>query len=196
MRAIVVLNGESVEFPFEKGDRIISCDGALSYLKSRNITPDVTLGDFDSLGYVPENALVYPIEKDKTDGEIAVEYAISQGYKEVVLICAGGLREDHFLGNLALLKILHDKGVSARMETRNSVIYFFTDDIRVNVSLGATVSLVAVSPMKVLRSEGLKYAYNNTFLDTSSTLGISNEAISDEIGVFADCGAAYLIVNK
>lgn len=196
MRAVIVLNGEPCDFCFLSGDYIIACDGALEYLKKLSIEPHVILGDFDSLGYVPKNALKFPVEKDMTDGELALRYAAENGYKEVVFICGGGLREDHLLGNLALLQIADELKVTAMLETAYSTIRFVKNIAEFVVQTGATVSLVATEKTLVKSSQGLKYEYNNTTLETASTLGISNIATDSRIVIEFEYGGAYMLINK
>ena len=81
MKCAIVLNGDFTEnYDFNSVDKIIACDAAFSELKKRRVTPDIVLGDFDSLGYTPENAIKFPVEKDMTDGELAIEYSLENGF--------------------------------------------------------------------------------------------------------------------
>ena len=56
----------------QKEDLVIAADGGLRHLQSLGVSPDVILGDFDSLGYVPYCAQVFTVEKDDTDAMMAV----------------------------------------------------------------------------------------------------------------------------
>ena len=58
--------------PIHEDDFILAADGGLRHLNKLNITPTGILGDFDSLGFVPEGAQVFPCEKDDTDAMLAV----------------------------------------------------------------------------------------------------------------------------
>ena len=51
---------------------VIAADGGYRHCVHLDIHPDVILGDFDSLGYAPEGAQVFPVEKDDTDSMLAV----------------------------------------------------------------------------------------------------------------------------
>ena len=46
-----------------KDDFILAADGGLTHIQALGLTPNGILGDFDSLGYVPEGSLVFPVEK-------------------------------------------------------------------------------------------------------------------------------------
>ena len=53
----------------QNGDFIIAADKGFETLKNLNIEPDIIIGDFDSLGFTPEeeNVVALPIKKDDTD---------------------------------------------------------------------------------------------------------------------------------
>lgn len=197
MRCVIVLNGEFIDdFEFLSGDHIIACDGAYEKLLSKGLTPNEVLGDFDSLGYVPEGAVVFPVEKDMTDGELALLHAHEQGFSSIVFICAGGGRDDHFIGNLSLAFKAHDLGISAALYTKRSVIYCVGQgEHRFKVKKGTVISLFSFDSAIVASSKGLKFPYHGERLEKSSTLGLSNEAIEDEISFSVDSGSALLFVN-
>ena len=51
--------------PLAEDDYIIAADGGLAHVKALGISPQCILGDFDSLGYVPADSTVFPVEKLK-----------------------------------------------------------------------------------------------------------------------------------
>ena len=73
--------------PIEKDDYIIAADGGLTHVEKLGLTPDVILGDFDSLGRIPAGANVFPVEKDDTDAMLAVKRGLALGY-----LCQQGAR--------------------------------------------------------------------------------------------------------
>ena len=66
--------------PEKKTPLLIAADGGLRYLEEQGITPDLVVGDFDSLGRVPEgdNILTHPVEKDDTDTMLAVKLGLCE----------------------------------------------------------------------------------------------------------------------
>lgn len=74
---------------------VIAADGGYAYLKSIDITPDIVIGDFDSLGYVPceVKTIALPAEKDVTDTAAAIETGWSKGYR--VFCIYGGTRRQN-----------------------------------------------------------------------------------------------------
>lgn len=197
MKCVIVLNGDFTDnYDFSCADLIIACDGAYSGLTERGIAVDVVLGDFDSLGFVPQGAVVYPVEKDKTDGEIAIETAISSGAESIDIVCFGGGREDHFLGNLSLLIKAANMGVRTKAVTRYSEIRFLEKGVHVFSSeRGKTVSLFTFGSCLITRSEGLKYPYNNTTLKNDGTLGLSNVTTGDRYSLKISEGSVFLLEN-
>ena len=115
-RALIFCNGEfsADSVPEVKADDLVICaDAGLVHALALGIKPHVVLGDFDSLSEDLRQRLrekdpalgevhEYPVEKDKTDGQIAVEYAADQGIREIWLLGGLGGRLDHALGNILL----------------------------------------------------------------------------------------------
>ena len=72
------------------GDVILAADGGLRHTQTLGITPGYVLGDFDSLGYTPPEAQVFPVEKDDTDAMLAVRRGLELGYSSfhLLTVCA------------------------------------------------------------------------------------------------------------
>jgi len=99
------------------GDYIIAADGGYTALTSRGITPDLIIGDFDSLtpdlpGAVSEhpNVIRSSVEKDDTDMMLAVRYGLKQGYETFVINGGLGGRLDQTLANIQILVYIADNG--------------------------------------------------------------------------------------
>ena len=104
----IISAGDCSRIDIEKqdGDMIIAADAGMNYCIRDNIIPDVIIGDFDSLGKIPESesVITLPVEKDDTDTSFAVKYAMSKGYDKFVIFGAtGGKRQDHTFANITLL---------------------------------------------------------------------------------------------
>ena len=97
--------------PIRKDDLVIAADGGLQHTQRLGITPDVILGDFDSLGFIPEGANVFPVEKDDTDAMLAVRHGLRAGCGEFLLYGSlDGKRLDHTVANFQTLQFLADRG--------------------------------------------------------------------------------------
>ncbi|TJV27864.1 MAG: thiamine diphosphokinase, partial [Mesorhizobium sp.] len=109
----ILLGGDLIRTPLldrqVEGTRVIAADAGISHARTLTLTPELWVGDFDSvpadlpdeLAAVPRQ--VFPAEKDKTDGELAIAAALERGATSLVLAGAfGGKRTDHAFLHLAL----------------------------------------------------------------------------------------------
>ena len=79
----------------EPDDLIIAADAGILHLERLGVKPDLILGDFDSLGHVPEfpDVEVSPVRKDDTDSMLAARRAIERGCDTLLFfgcLSAGG----------------------------------------------------------------------------------------------------------
>ena len=172
----------------QKGDLVIAADGGYAYLKQLGIYPDVLLGDFDSLEYVPEHEHILkhsPI-KDDTDMALAVFYAQERGYRLFYLYGGlGGKRLDHTIANVQLLTKLSKMGQKAYLIGENSVITALTEE---RISFGKEAQGMITVFSKTDQSfgvweKGLKYTLENAGLRNDRALGVSNEFIGEKSSV-------------
>ena len=197
MRAVILLNGEPYLGTINaENAKVYCCDGAYAWAKGR-VRIDETLGDFDSLDYLPEPppSEIYPTEKDLTDGEIALRRAAKEGATVIEIYGGGGKREDHFLGNLHLLYAALNEGVRAEMVTNYSRIYCAGGKFELSGCRGRTVSVVPFGgEVHIIQSEGFYYPLDGLTLCYGSTRGISN-VVTSERATFTAEGTALVIVN-
>ena len=122
----VVGAGDCTSLDFEKksGDLIIAADGGYKYLVSARIKPDILIGDFDSLGDIPENENIIRLNpvKDITDMDAAVKIGLDKGYSEFVIYGALGGRFDHSLANIQLIARLSQQEKKAELRNGETVI--------------------------------------------------------------------------
>lgn len=201
MKGLLILNGDKSDLLPDENDygMVVVADGAYEKSKEKIKNISCVVGDFDSLGYVPKNVGIMKLEpeKDYTDGEVGLLYLIEKGCDKVDIAWALGLRTDHFLGNLVLLKIAVDNGISARITSQNEDIYLIRDKIVLSGVLGKTISLLPFSETShIIDGEGLKYKVNDLTLTKSETRGVSNVATEDTVKIDLGSGLLYVIVNK
>ncbi|MFA6731015.1 MAG: thiamine diphosphokinase [Eubacteriales bacterium] len=179
----------------QKGDYIIAADAG--YLRLGGISPDLVIGDFDSLGFIPENVKIelHPTEKDDTDTLLAVKAGLSRGANRFVLLgCAGG-RLDHTIANLQTLIFIAENGAEGFLFGEVEVVtavkngsVSFAEGLSGNVSVfsaGSVSSGVYIS--------GLKYTLENMSLTNSFPLGASN-AFTGEKAVIKVTDGILLVV--
>ena len=158
---------------------VIAADGGLAHLKAQGAAPDLTVGDFDSLGYVPDgNVIRHPPEKDDTDTMLALRLGLERGYDTFVLYgCLGG-RMDHAYANFQALVYLAENGARGYLlgpggeavTVIQDGALWFPSSCRGIVSVfcpGGTAEGVY--------ERGLKYALEDAVLTSGHPLGVSNE---------------------
>lgn len=165
---------------------VIAADGGLSSIRELGITPNIVMGDFDSLGYIPDGEYeteLHPVEKDDTDMGLAVKKALSMGYTRLFLFGGmGGERPDHTLANLQTL-ISAAKNCATAFLTNGKTCFTalsdgekitFPDNYCGNISV-----LSAEGCAEGVTISGLKYTVENATLNSDFPLGVSNSFIED-----------------
>ena len=197
MKGILLLNGEPYSGKIDDtGAVVYCCDGAYRWAHGK-VRIDKNIGDFDSLDYTPDPPPeeIHPVEKDFTDGEIALYKLIDAGVSEIEIYGGGGGREDHFLGNLQLLFRAHERGVSCTMITDKSIIFPATGKIALGGFIGKTFSVLPFGgKLHILDFKGTKYAYPQT-ISYGECRGISN-IVEENYAYLSVDGIALIIVNR
>ena len=157
--------------PLEKEDFIIAADGGVRHLQTLGISADVILGDFDSLGYIPEGANVFPVEKDDTDAMLAIRHGLKLGFREFIIYGGmGGSRPDHTMANLQSLQYLAERGARG---------YLVDKDYLVTVTKEETVVFLP-------SAEGIL----SVFSAGSDAVGVTLEGLKYPQALFCFCQAA------
>ena len=197
MIGILLLNGQppkQVELP--DGSFVVCCDGAYNWAKEQKISIDLLVGDFDSLGYVPDDCktIKYPVEKNETDGEIALKLLKDKGCGKVFVYGAFGKRTDHFLGNLALLGMGKDIGIDVVLMGDEEKISLGFGYVKFVPQKKGTISLVPYGESAhIINSKGLEYPLDNLVLKRNDTRGISNLSFADEVEFFVEQGQVLIL---
>ena len=206
MRALIYTGGtvylDGVTEKPEEGDLVIAADSGYRNALSLGETPEIVLGDFDSLGNcdIPQKTerLQVPSEKDFTDTQLAVETALARGAREIVIV--GGLdgRLDHTLSNLSILEDLGKKLIPAVITNGyNRVRYINSTSTLIARSGFRYLSLLALSEkVKGVSIEGCKYPLKNATLTREFQYAVSNEIVENCALVSVRKGGIYIIESK
>ena len=177
-----VIHPDNIHITPAEGDLIIAADSGLNNAKVLNLTVNVVVGDYDSLGHTPEvdagvEVITVSTEKDVTDTQLAVELALARGSTEIIIIGGLGGRLDHTLSNLAILEDLADKRVRAVIEDGQNRVRLLRNDSTILPRSGYTyVSLLALDPLcKGVEIEGVKYPLKGAKLERKFQYAVSNE---------------------
>lgn len=185
--------------PVKQGDLVIAADGGYRYLADLGITPDIVLGDFDSLGYVPENSRVFPVEKDDTDAMLAVRCGLEQGYKDFVLYgTLDGPRLDHTIANLQTLQFLADHQATGFLVGCNQIAtVVHSGSLALPATYKGTVSVFCMgADVRKVTIEGLKYTLQNGTLSAGFPLGVSNAFIGKNAKISVGEGSLLIIYAR
>lgn len=186
--AVIFCGGAIASYDYLKtmdfqGKLIICADGGLKHLEALGLSADVIIGDNDSwTGEYPESAEIIklPAEKDFTDTNFCIDYAIDHGYKNIEIIGGLGGRADHEFSHYCLLSYGLSKGVRVRLIDEHNEIWMENKPFTLCKGNKKYVSFFpfggAVEGFSV---RGLKYSADNIRLECDKVQASSNE--------FSDC---------
>ena len=187
---------EKLAAPIGPGDLVIAADGGLHHTQKLGISPDVVLGDFDSLGYAPAGANVFPVEKDDTDAMLAVRRGLDMGYRDFLLYGSlDGPRLDHTVANFQTLQFLCDRGafgvlcgISTMAAVMKNGSLSFPSGCRGNISV------FCMGPdARGVTLKGLYYPLEKGTLTTGFPLGVSNHFTGEPAEVSVEDGSLLVI---
>ncbi|MEE1186673.1 MAG: thiamine diphosphokinase [Acutalibacteraceae bacterium] len=202
-RCFIFGASEITSYPImpDSDDYIISADGGYETLKKLNISPDLILGDFDSLGYVPtgENVVLHPVEKDCTDMELAFIEGHKKGFREFYLYGGvGGERLDHTIANIQLISRFALNDASAFLLGEGKVITALHNrDIIFDKNASGIISVFCIGEdAKKVSIENLKYPLKDSTLSSFVPLGVSNGFTGKESKISVKDGTLILIFDE
>ncbi len=171
----------------------IAVDGGYNHLYEQKITPEIIIGDMDSVTYPFEDSIVFPREKDDPDFKLAIDY-VNKKYPEQQIIVVGVIaseRIEHFISNL---KLMTDNMIFIMPKNIIIQLGYGTHKLK---KTGKYFSLFAKEDVKNLTIKNAKWELENFNLDVNNPLTISNEFIKDEVIISFDSGIiqVYLANN-
>ena len=184
----------------EDDDLIIAVDGGYDNLVRYGYTPDILIGDLDSIkSEVPESmrCVRYPKEKDETDMLLAYEAGIKLGYSEFVMLGATGGRLDHTYANLSLLLYAKEQGHNVTViDDYGMILCIKNESISLTGNPGANLSVFAMGgDAKGVTIHGAKYEVEGVTLTPSFPVGVSNEFSSAPAFISVEDGALLIIAE-
>lgn len=195
-----VSNLEWLKLVSEDYDYIIAADRGYEILKKTDINIDIAIGDFDSLGYAPDDVKVLKlkVEKDDTDTMTAVRYALDRNVEEITLLGGIGGRLDHTVANLQTLCFIASHGALGRlMDETNEVLGFVPGEYEFLRKSGYSLSTFSMTDKVTgLCESGVKYPLYNAVLTNKFPLGVSNEIIDDRAVISFKSGILFVCFSK
>ena len=211
-KVVVVLNGEL------KGNKegykkliggkdvfFIAADGGALLLESIGFLPDVIIGDFDSLTkaqyqrYEKLGAKIVkcPVEKDETDGELALQYCQERGFNNIIIIGFAGGRLDQQLANIFLLEYAFRNGMTAFIKEPGLEMGIIEREKIFFRKIGAGLSLIPLDEkVSGVTITGCKYSLEAESLLRYKTRGISNIIEQEKAVITVERGLLLYILNQ
>jgi len=185
-----------------KGRTLMAVDGGLNFFIRSGERPNVIVGDFDSLRRDPvklfprAKVLRFPPDKDKTDTQLAVEYAVAQGADSIDIVQPFLGEADHFAGNLMLLAALVNRKSKRRIRFRvlnpaYEIVFLNCGTRIITGRRGETVSVVPLTATIRLTCSGTWYKARRLLVRRGETVGLRNQMIASRATVSVE-GQAFV----
>lgn len=194
--------------PLPAGAFVIAADSGLEHAAALGLTVDVLVGDLDSVTAPAVRAAEaagvhierHPVDKEATDLELALEYALSLGAGRVTVVSGGGgARLDHHLAELVLLASarLAPLHLDARIGTARALPVHAGEAVWLTGAPGAVLTLIALGgPAIGITTAGLRWPLRAETLEAGSTRGVSNEIVAGPMSVELTGGSLLVVGAK
>lgn len=199
MRKVMLVAGLTKKVPLRKGYAYIGVDRGAYTAMLQQIPLLCAIGDFDSISERERHALslytnmiVLPQQKDETDSEAAIHYALEKGYEEIVLYgCLGG-RLDHTMANLSLL--MH-REYPLILEDEEHIVRILKPGDHTVRNTFRHLSLLALEK-SVVSESGVLYPLVKRHIEQSDIYTISNQIQQEEAHITIHSGSVLLIQSN
>ena len=185
--------------PVTPEDYILAADGGLVHVQALGLQPDGVLGDFDSLGYVPEKGKVFPVEKDDTDAMLAARQGLELGFRRFLFYGSlDGPRLDHTVANFQTLQFLADRGaVGYLIGTQWVATVVKNGKLLLSPGAEGVVSVFCMGADAAgVTLEGLQYPLENATLSAGFPLGVSNHFTGAQAGISVEKGSLLVLFDR
>lgn len=185
--------------PIQNDDYLLAADGGLRHLQALGLTPHGIIGDFDSLGYTPEGANVFPVEKDDTDAMLAVRQGLKLGYGHFLIYGGlGGHRLDHTIANFQTLQFLADHGAKGYLVGNDYLVTVLHRETAVFPATATGIlSLFCLGKEATgVTINGLQYPLENGTLTPGFPLGVSNHFVGQGGSITVEDGSLIAIWDR
>jgi thiamine pyrophosphokinase len=207
-KKVAIVAGSDVGW-VSKGDlktfsSIIGVDRGAFVLLKKGIVPDVAIGDFDSVSNEElkeirtrvANVKQYSRNKDQTDLELAVSYALAFHPEEITMFGVTGGRLDQELTALHLLRAIHEQKCRAVLWDEHNFMVFVSGKYQIQKQKKFSyLSILPFTDEITVSICGCKYPLKNHVMKRGVTRGVSNVIVSDYAEITVHKGIAYVILS-
>ena len=183
---VILLNGdvtvtERLRHQVSDG-RVIAVDGGMRHAQTLKLVPERWIGDFDSSSkdlqqeWSQVQQMVHPVEKDKTDGALALEFALDCGADEIVLVGGLGGELDHSICHVSQLVWLARQNVASFATSGSEEAWPLVNGrFQRDFPVASTISIVGLTDLKDLCLNGVKWPLKCVDVTFGASLTMSNE---------------------
>ena len=199
--ALIIANGtlpsaDRSRLAARNADYIICADGGANHARRLGITPDIILGDFDSLHASTRKYFKSVVQKkiddqESTDLEKALEHCIELHFSSVDIIGAFGDRIDHTTGSLGCFKKFGKK-IDIRFLDSVGETTRILKSFTMTTFTGEKISLIPLERCTGITTRHLRYPLHNDTLELGVREGISNEATGRSVTITVKKGTLLL----
>lgn len=203
---------------------VIAADAGYRHLDTRAFVPNIVIGDFDSLGYVPQEdkqasiqlkedvdacnpkmmrVMQYPEDKDKSDLELAIDEALAMKPQIIMIYGALGKRLDQSISSVQMLSHIadHRVGVFCVGDKEACVVVNGPSEFGLGIpnsdDIDKTISIFSLTDVSLVEASiGLKWPYTNTAITNSMSLGISNVITGNPMKIKVKMGKILLVFSS
>jgi len=203
--ALVICNGEVLSKKEMRsvltGKPFVVCaDGGANWARKLGITPDVIIGDLDSISrttkaYYAGVRTIRVESQESTDLEKALDYLIALGFHRVVVIGAMGGRPDHSYANFSILKKYH-KRLHLLFSDSLCNIQILESKSEIDLPVGSVMSLMPLGRCDGITTRGLEFPLKNESLELGVREGTSNRVTSSPVRISVRKGNLLLFTVK
>jgi len=183
----------------KENDFVIAADGGFLHCQNNKIIPNLLIGDFDSLKYLPNDIDIkkFPIKKDDTDIMLAVKEGLFKKYNFFVIYGGlGGNRISHSLANIAILAYLLENNAQGFLVNKFTQITAIKEGfLSFSNHYRGYVSVFSLGNDCDVSINGLEYNGDNINLTSNIPLGVSNEFCGNEGEIRVNKGTAVIILE-
>lgn len=202
-KSVILCSGQPPErsqivHSLKDSDLFIAADGGGNTAREMNLSPDLVIGDLDSYNHKKTDSwkVVKRPDQNLNDLEKALHYALKQQISEVVVYGATGMRLDHTVKNLSVLKQFHDQFESLLFRDRYCDVKLIDSPHSEDLPVHTKVSLFPLSGIVTnVTSSGLKYELSNDTLENGVFDGSSNLTVSPAVKISYDSGDLLFFIN-
>lgn len=203
---LVLLAGELHDFPIRQTDWafIVAADAGAIHALNQGVIPTKIIGDLDSLPADQLDALTQadahivqlPVEKDFTDGEAAVHWAVQQDVDTIIIAGALGGRFDHALASVLLLEHLHKAEINGWATDGRQTVHLLHEHLDIPGLPGDQLSIIPLThTVDGVSLQGVKWPLSEASLTFASTWSLSNEFAAEQASVSIDSGRALVVTT-